>query len=124
MLIGESAGQVIPLTGAGIHAAAVAAQMAARTAIRAMEKGNFSKDVLIGYPEEYEVHWGKRIRDSLKALRVLEKLDNEDFNQLAELMDSEDVLDLANGVDIARVGRRFLRNPAIGIKVATALLTA
>ncbi|MCJ7760211.1 NAD(P)/FAD-dependent oxidoreductase [Candidatus Bathyarchaeota archaeon] len=124
MLVGESAGQVIPLTGAGIHAAAVAAQMAARTAIRAIEKEDFSKDALLSYPEEYDVHWGKRIRDSLKALRVLEKLDNEDFNMLAELLDSEDVIDLANGLDIARVGRRFLRNPAIGIKVATALLTA
>jgi digeranylgeranylglycerophospholipid reductase len=124
VLIGEAAGQVIPLTGAGIHTAVVAAQMAAKTAIRAIEKENFSKEALFSYPEEYDVYWGKRIRDSLKALRVLEKLDDNDFNELAELFDSEDVLDLANGIDIARVGRRFLRNPAIGIKVATALLTS
>jgi digeranylgeranylglycerophospholipid reductase len=124
MLIGESAGQVIPLTGGGIHTAVAAAQMAAKTAIRAIEKESFSKDALLGYPEEYDVYWGKRIRDSLKALRVLEKLNDDDFNALAELFDSEDILDLANGLDIARVGTRFLRNPAIGIKVATALLTA
>ncbi len=124
MLVGESAGQVIPLTGAGIHTAAVAAQMAAKTAIRAIEKANFSKDALLSYPEEYDVYWGKRIRDSLKALRVIERLNDDDLNVLAELFDSEDVLDLANGLDIARVGRRFLRNPSIGLKVATALLTA
>ena len=124
MLVGESAGQVIPLTGAGIHTAAVAAQMAAKTAIRAIEKANFSKYALLDYPEEYDVYWGKRIRDSLKALRVIERLNDDDLNVLAELFDSDDVLNLANGLDIARVGKRFLRNPAIGLKVATALLTA
>lgn len=124
MLVGEAAGQVIPLTGAGIHAGVVGAQMAAKTAIDALEASNFSKSMLMSYPQKYNWYWGKRIKDSLKALRVLERLTDEDLNLLAELLDSNDIVDLANGLDIARVGRRFLRHPIFGLKLATTLVTS
>ncbi len=124
MLVGEAAGQVIPLTGAGIHAGVVGAQMAAKTAIDALEANNFSMSMLMSYPQEYNKYWGKRIKDSLKALKVLERLTDEDLNRLAELLDSEDILDLANGLDIARVGRRFLRHPIFGLKIAKSLVTS
>jgi digeranylgeranylglycerophospholipid reductase len=121
MLVGEAAGQVIPLTGAGIHSGVVGAKMAAQTAIDALEKGDFSKDMLMSYSENYSEHWGKRISDSLKALRMIEQLNDDDLNMLAEMLDSSDILDLANGLDIGRVARRFLRHPIFGLKVARML---
>jgi digeranylgeranylglycerophospholipid reductase len=124
MLIGEAAGQVIPLTGGGIHASIVGGRMAGETAIEALEKENLSKKILTGYVEKYQKNWGKRIKDSQKALSVLEKLDDEDLNKLAELLTAQDVLDLANGANIARVGRKFLKHPLFSLKLATALLTS
>jgi len=76
------------------------------------------------YPEHYNKHWGKRISDSLKALHVLERLSDEDLNELASIIEPQDVLDLANGVDIARVASKFLRHPMFSLKIAKALLTA
>lgn len=124
MLVGEAAGQVIPLTGAGIHSGMVGGQMAAQTAVEALEEEDLSKDRLMSYARGYDEHWGKRIRDSLKALKVMEQLSDEDLNQLADLLDSKDILDLANGFDIARVGRMFLRHPLFSLKIAKALTAA
>jgi digeranylgeranylglycerophospholipid reductase len=98
--------------------------MAGETAIEALEKENLSKKILTGYVEKYQKNWGKRIKDSQKALSVLEKLDDEDLNKLAELLTAQDVLDLANGANIARVGRKFLKHPLFSLKLATALLTS
>jgi digeranylgeranylglycerophospholipid reductase len=124
MLVGEAAGQVIPLTGGGIHASMAGGRTAGETAIKALEKEDLSKNILAGYVENYQKHWGKRIRDSLKALRVLEKLEDEELNKLAEVLTQQDILDLANGINITRVGRKFMKHPLFSWKLAKALLTS
>jgi len=124
MLVGEAAGQVIPLTGGGIHASMAGGRTAGETAIEALEKEDLSKNILTGYVENYQKHWGKRIRDSLKALRVLEKLEDEELNKLAEMLTQQDILDLANGINITRVGRKFMKHPLFSLKLAKALLTS
>jgi len=124
MLVGEAAGQVMPLTGGGIHSSIVGGRMAGETAVRALEREDLSKSTLRGYVEDYNKHWGKRIKDSLKALRVFEKLDDEDLNKLAELLEPQDIIDLANGANISRVGRKFTRHPLLSLKVAKTLLTS
>ncbi|MBE0511810.1 NAD(P)/FAD-dependent oxidoreductase [Candidatus Bathyarchaeota archaeon] len=124
MLVGEAAGQVIPLTGGGIHSSIVGGRMAGETAVEALEEENLSYSKLVKYAEHYNEHWGKRIRDSLRALKVLEKLNDSDLNNLASLLEPRDILDLANGTDIKRVGRKFLKHPLFGLKMAKALLTA
>jgi len=121
MLVGEAASQVIPLTGAGIHSGIAGGRMAAQTAVEALEEEDLSRGRLMSYPRAFDEHWGKRIRDSLKALRVMERLSDGDLNQLADLLDSKDVLDLANGFDVARVARKFLRHPLFGLRIAKAL---
>lgn len=124
MLVGEAAGQVIPLTGGGIHSGIAGGQMAAQTAVDALEEENFSKGRLMSYPRRYDEHWGSRIRNSLKARRVMERLSDDELNELADLLDSKDILDLANGFDIARVGLRFLKHPLFSLKIAKALIVA
>ena len=121
MLVGEAAGQVVPFTGAGIHSGIAGGLMAAQTAVEALEEGNLSRDRLMSYPRAYDERWGKRIRNSLRALRVIERLSDGDLNQLADLLDSKDILDLANGFDVARVARKFLRHPLFSLKIAKAL---
>jgi digeranylgeranylglycerophospholipid reductase len=93
-------------------------------AIKALEKEDMSKNMLSKYVRNYQKYWGKRIRDSLKALRVLEKLEDEEFNKLAELLTQQDILDLANGGNITRVGRKFMKHPLFSLKLAKALLTS
>ncbi|MEM4246272.1 MAG: NAD(P)/FAD-dependent oxidoreductase, partial [Candidatus Bathyarchaeia archaeon] len=66
LLCGESAGQVIPFTGAGIHTGLVSGKIAAQAAAEALEAGDFSERQLSSYAEGFNRAYGERIRKSLK----------------------------------------------------------
>ena len=123
MLVGEAAGQVIPFTGGGIHSSIAAGTMAADTAVKALEEENFSRDKLRTYAERYDEQWGKRVRDSLKALHVIERLNDNDLNALADILEPQDIINLVNGSDIATVARKLLKHPLFSLKIAKTLLT-
>ncbi|MCS7103805.1 MAG: hypothetical protein NZ992_08015, partial [Candidatus Korarchaeum sp.] len=80
-----------------------------------------SKRSLIAFEKEYE-SWIKRIKDSLRAMRVFERLSDDDLNQLADVLDYEDVLNLANGIEIGKVAMKLMKHPVLASKVARALL--
>ncbi|WP_455367523.1 NAD(P)/FAD-dependent oxidoreductase [[Eubacterium] cellulosolvens] len=122
LLSGESAGQVIPFTGAGIHTGLVSGKIAAQTAIEALEAEDFSVNHLTTYVERFNRVYGDRIKKSLKAMRIFEKLDDEDLNQLAEILTGEDIIDLANGQNIERVAKKLLSHPMLALRVAKALI--
>lgn len=122
MLIGEAAGQVIPLTGGGIHTSIAGGVIAAETAAKALEKGSFTVDILSEYPREYDKYWGKKIRDSLKALKAIEAMNDDELNMLADILEPEDIINLANGENVAKVAMKLLRHPVFSIKLAKKLL--
>ncbi len=122
MLCGDAAGQVIPLTGAGIHSAIAAGRIAGQVAAEALIEGNISREKLSAYPEQFNETWGKRITDSLKAQQLIVKLSDQELNQLADIFTGQDIVDLANGFNLARVGIKLLKYPTFAAKVARALL--
>jgi digeranylgeranylglycerophospholipid reductase len=123
ILIGEAAGQVIPLTGGGIHTSIAGGKIAAEVTAKALEEGNLSKQRLSEYKDKYNEYWGKRIKDSLKGLHAIEKLSDDELNQLAEILSPEDVVNLANGENVASVAVKLLKHPLFSIKLARALLS-
>lgn len=123
ILIGEAAGQVIPLTGGGIHTSIAGGKIAGDVVIKSFDAEDFSVDFLSAYPNKYGEYWGKRIRDSFKALKVIEGLSDDDLNMLAEVLEPQDILDLANGNNIKRVALKLLKYPVLSLKVAKALLS-
>jgi digeranylgeranylglycerophospholipid reductase len=121
ILIGDAAGMVIPFTGAGIHSSIAAGKAVSRTIAEALERGDTSKRALSSFEREYE-GWIKRIRDSLRAMRVFERLSDNDLNELANVLDYEDVINLANGIEIGKVAMKLMKHPILATKVARALL--
>ncbi len=121
MLIGDAAGMVIPLTGAGIHSSVAAGLVAGEVASKACHEGDTSKRRLSEFYEKYEP-WITRINKSLKVMRALEKMTDDDLNLLQTLLDASDILDLANGLDVKRVAMKLLTHPIFAIKLAKALL--
>ena len=101
MLVGDAAGQLIPMTGAGIHSGIEAGKMAGRVAAEAVKEGDVSEDRLSEYRVEFDAYWGKRIRDSGRVLEMLDKFTDEDLNTLSEVVTNDDVLSLANGTNVA-----------------------
>ncbi len=121
ILLGDAAGMVIPFTGAGIHSSIAAGKAASKIIKEAIEKGDTSSKMLSSFNKEYEP-WIKRINDSLRAMRVFERLGDDDLNQLADVLDYEDIINLANGINLKGVAMKLMRYPVLAAKIARALL--
>lgn len=122
IFIGDSAGMVIPLTGAGIHSAVAAGLLAGEVAASSSSEGNCYKERLQEFNKRYEEDWGIRIKKSLKVTRIIEKLSDSELNMLQEVLKADDILDLANGFDIKKVAKRLMKHPIFAAKLAKALL--
>ncbi len=101
MLSGDSAGQLIPMTGAGIHSGIESGKMAGRVAAEAVKEENVSAERLGEYKKEYDVYWGKRIIEAGKVLHMLDKFSDEDLDVLAEVISTEEIMHMANGLNVA-----------------------
>jgi len=123
MICGEAAGQVIPFTGAGIHTSIVAGKIAGAVAAEAIKNNELTEKALITYKKRFDEIFGKNIEKSLKAMRIFEKLSDEDLNKLAEILSGEDIIDLANGLNIEKVAKKLFSHPILAVKIAKALLT-
>jgi len=101
ILTGDSAGQLIPMTGAGIHCSIQSGKMAGRTAVAAIKEGNVSEERLSAYRVEFDEYWGRRIIEAGKVLNMLDKFSDEDLDVLAEVISHEDIMHMANGLNVA-----------------------
>jgi digeranylgeranylglycerophospholipid reductase len=120
VLCGDSSGQVIPITGGGIHTSMAAGSIAGDAVAEALESKDLS--LLEEYPARHNEYWGTRIKQSLRVLRALEELSDEDLNLLGELITGDDVVDLANGLDVKRVVSKLMRHPVAAIRIASKML--
>ncbi len=124
MLCGDAAGQVIPLTGAGIHTGIAAGKIAGEVAAKAVAEGNFSASRLNEYQERFDAYFGNRISNSLKALESFEKFSDDDLNIITEYLEGQDLVDMANGYSPTRAISLLVRHPLLAMKVAYQLLTS
>ncbi len=123
LVCGDASGQVIPLTGGGIHSSLEGGKLAGSFMAEAIAENDTSKNRLNGYWSKYENPWGRRIRDSGKALSAIEALTDEELVELSSLLSGRDIVDLANGFDIARVATIFLSHPTFALKISRTLLS-
>ncbi len=122
ILVGDAAGMVIPLTGAGIHSSVAAGLLAGEVAASASSEGDYSKARLEEFNKRYDEDWGRRIRKSLKAMQLIEKLNDSELNILEEVLEADDILDLANGIELKKVVKKLLTHPVFAVKLARSLL--
>jgi digeranylgeranylglycerophospholipid reductase len=115
MLVGDAAGELIPMTGAGIHTAISAGRIAGEVANESIAESDTSATNLSKYRERFESYWGKRIRDSRRAVEMLDKFSDEDLNIFAEVITSKDVLSLANGTDVPLTLARLMKRSPLKI---------
>ena len=123
VLCGDAAGQVIPLTGAGIHTGLVSGKIAGEEAAKAALSGNVSAKNLEKYRERFDGLWGPRISNSLRALDSFERFSDQELNIITGLLEGEDLVDMANGVSPTRAVALLARHPLLAMKVAYQLLT-
>lgn len=123
ILVGDAAGQLIPMIGAGVHCGIAAGKIAGIVAAEAIEEGDLSAARLSVYRRSFEEYWGKLISDSRRVVEMLDKFSDDDLNTLAEVITSEDVLSLANGTDVKRTLARIVkRSPRKIMKLVAAYI--
>ncbi len=115
ILVGDAAGQLIPMTGAGVHSGVEAGKIAGEIAAEAAEMGDVSASTLSVYEKRFDEYWGKRISDSRRVLEMLDRFSDENLNTLARVITNEDILNLANGVAVTRTLARIVTRSPIGI---------
>ena len=124
MLCGDAAGQVIPLTGAGIHTSLVAGKVAGEVGGESALRGDSSATQLCRYTERFDRLFGERIHNSLKALESFERFSDHDLNIITEFLEGQDLVEMANGLKPNRAVGLLVRHPVLAMKVAYQLLTS
>ena len=100
ILIGDAAGMLVPMTGAGIHSGIVSGNMAGKVVAEAVKSGDVSEKKLKEFRTEFDKYWGKRIKESGKVLEMLDKFTDDDLNTLSDVISNEDIIALANGLNV------------------------
>jgi digeranylgeranylglycerophospholipid reductase len=97
MLVGDAAQLVNPIHGGGIIIAMRAALIAARVGGEALRKGDVSKASLQPYVTEYWTKDEGAVTEKLLKMRYfMENLTDKDFERLADILDGEVVMEVAN----------------------------
>jgi digeranylgeranylglycerophospholipid reductase len=121
MVVGTAAHQVDPIHGGGMALAMEAGGMAGEVAARCALEGKVDKQHLF----EYEKTWRKKVEPKLmKRLRlrkVLEKLNDDDFNAIFENLNDDDLDKLIKGDYKQVVQKVLLKRPQL-LKVLSALI--
>jgi digeranylgeranylglycerophospholipid reductase len=123
MLCGDAAGQVIPLTGAGIHTSMVAGKIAGEVAGKASKDGDTGSKRLSAYKERFEALWGEKISNSLKALESFERFSDDELNIITDFLDGQDLVEMAHGFRPSRAVGLMVRHPILAMKVAHQLIS-
>jgi digeranylgeranylglycerophospholipid reductase len=124
MLCGDAAGQVIPLTGAGIHTSMVAGKIAGEVAGKASMEGDVTSKRLLAYKDRFDSLWSEKISNSLKALESFERFSDEELNVITDYLDGQDLVEMAHGFSPSRAISLVVRHPMLAMKVAHQLLSS
>ena len=123
MLVGDAAGQLIPMTGAGIHSGIEAGKMAGKEAVEAIVGEDTSAKRLGQYRVKFEKYWGKRIKDSRRMVEMLDKFSDVDLNTLSTIITNDEILSLANGDGTKKtIAKIVARSPGKIMKLMAAYL--
>lgn len=113
MLVGDAAHQVNPIHGGGISIGMNAGRLAGVVGAAALKEGDVSAERL----SEYERAWmeadGIKSQKLLKTRMFLEKLKDEDFETLADILTGEDIMKLTLGDTKPMVKKFISRAPKI-----------
>lgn len=118
ILVGDAAGELIPNSGAGIHTAVVSGKISGKVAAEAINEGDVTQSRLSEYRKLFETRFGKLIRDGRRAIELLDRLTDNDLNTLAKIVKKEDVISLADGINVTQtLARLFIRSPRKMMKI-------
>ncbi|MEM2509083.1 MAG: NAD(P)/FAD-dependent oxidoreductase, partial [Candidatus Thermoplasmatota archaeon] len=94
MLVGDAAQLVNPIHGGGIVRAIHSSIIASEVAEKAFNKNDLSKEFLKEYERRWNEEYGEKTEKLMRLRYFLEKLEDKDFETLAEILQGEDIFQL------------------------------
>lgn len=114
MVIGTAAKQVDPIHGGGIANSMECGVMAANAAIEGFRKKDLSAKL---FHELYEKPWregpGKRVAKRLLLRKVMEKISDDDFNHIFNMLTDNDIADIMKGNFAPSVAKVLATRPQL-----------
>lgn len=112
MLIGDAAQLVNPIHGGGITRAMHSAIMAAEVAEKALKAGDTSKERLAEYERKWDEEYGEKTKKLMKLRAFLEKLEDKDFELLADFLEGEDIFELTQA-KLSFFIKKLIKKPSL-----------
>ena len=91
MVVGDAAGHVDPMNGAGIQNAVTCGRIAGEVAVEAIENEDTSSKYLKKYDDLWRLAIGKSLETSLKYQKFFQNLKDDDLNVLTEFLENKDI---------------------------------
>jgi len=113
VLCGEAANHVNPIHGGGIKEAVISGQMAADVIADCLKKGDVSKTALSKYNENWWEKRGNHLKRVEKLRETLEKLSDNDLNDLVDALKPEDIIEFARGAKLSVLAKVLMRKPRL-----------
>jgi digeranylgeranylglycerophospholipid reductase len=113
VLCGEGANHVNPIHGGGIKEAVISGQMAADVISECLKKNDVSKKALSKYNEVWWEERGDHLKRVEKLRETLEKLSDQDLNDLVDALKPEDIIEFARGAKLSILAKILMRKPRL-----------
>lgn len=93
LLCGDAAGFIKPTSGGGVYTGVRSAGHAAKAALRAYEKDNFSDEMLSEYETMWKNDFGSELETGMKALLIRRRLKTDEIDSIINALNRTDVID-------------------------------
>ena len=113
LICGEAAHHVNPIHGGGIKEAIISGRLAADVISDALKKGDISEKYLSKFNKLWWEERGNHMRSIEKLREVVEKLSDEDLNDLADALKPEDLIEFSRGSKLSVLAKALMRKPRL-----------
>ncbi|UCG95091.1 MAG: NAD(P)/FAD-dependent oxidoreductase [archaeon] len=113
VVVGDAAHQVNPIHGGGLKEASMAGKIAGEIIIRAVKNGDVSKKALSEYNQVWWKERGHALERVQKLREVVEKLNDDELNMLAENLSGKEIIEFTRGKKLLNLGKLLIKKPRL-----------
>jgi digeranylgeranylglycerophospholipid reductase len=113
LLCGEAAHHVNSVHGGGIKEAIISGNLAADVISDSLKKNDVSKKALSRFNDLWWNSRGEHLKKVERFREVLEKLSDEDFNDLVDVIRPEDIIEFSRGSKLSVLAKALMRKPKL-----------
>ncbi|HDQ16078.1 MAG TPA: NAD(P)/FAD-dependent oxidoreductase, partial [Bacteroidetes bacterium] len=96
MLVGDAAAQVKPTSGGGLYPGLLCANICSRVAIEALQKNDFTSNVLKKYQKQWEKEIGSELKKGMRYRALFKKVTDKRIDKYIEKLQNPEIIEIIN----------------------------